>query len=690
MGCQNNFNFTPSQDSLQSKKFEEFVQQNINFQSCQSHALSYRTYQCVPTIENNLELQWSFSPENTCQFLTINHVGKIYGSPNRNDYFKCTMALNIRSNSISGTYKKELTFLEGKSILGSGFKIAAHYQNFIYWGRNGQLEIWNVSDISQPVLVGVTNTIPDPYTARINGEYLYVMGTIGGTYIHSLKNPASPKLVATSPFIGLANNIRFKNNFAFIAQDSGVGIMDISIPEKPKKVSHLSFSSKIHDVEIDGNTLFATVDKTGLAIIDITQVQSPALMKTIAVTGDARKIQRNQNFLYLTNQTTGANIFDIADVTNPQPIPQSVITGAVNDLLIFDTQLAVIKNNANTQLYDIKLDGTLEFKQNITLATAINSYASDDYLIIPSEGQGGKVFNRNSFTLLADFNTPHTSRDISVRNNLLASNGLSHFHLFDISDPLQPAKIYSENLSVSDIEIRGNNLFVSHNTGLRVYDISVPQTPTQISGLTTTATKNFSITNDLLILTLNNRNIQLIDISNPASPTILSTITDVSTPNKSLIIGNHLFVSAQINSTASPVQQAGLYIYDVSDAQLPVKLSFLETPTAIVSLAIKDQQAYLAGSDRLMVVDITQINAPLVKKEITGFSSSDITIKDSLLYLSSVWAGVRIFDISKKEDPQQKHLIYTGDYTYSTIVTDDHIILANYRTGIHLIKRKDL
>ena len=677
-----------------SKEFKEFVAKNIDFSNCPDESFSHRAYQCLPEINGTqVELNWKLASQNTCHFLTATSTGKVYGSPNINQASRCIMALEISNKESSTIYQKEIKFLEGQSLFGSGFKVAGHYQNYVYFGRSGQLEIWNISDINQPQYEGVTNTIPDPYDAIIHGEYLIVAGTIGGAYIHSLKNPSSPKLVSTTPYKGIVQGIKTKSNYAFLAHDIlGVGIVEITNPEKPLPVSLINLEKKVYDVEIQGNYLYATIEKTGLAVIDISKLSNPKLIKVIPITGDAQRISKHSHFLYISNGSAGLEIFNINNNSDPVKVTTSTNFGTVTDTVIYDDKLLVVRSSSSTtQLYNIQLDGSLELNTaSITIKKAIRGYVSNDFLIIPSEAEGAGIFNKDTFSPLASFEEePHISREISVHQNILASSAVNNFVLMDISDTLNPSQLHKGSLTgASDIEIVGNQLYVSFNAGVRVFNITDPQNPVVISTLTTTATKYFTIKNNLMALTLNNRSVVLIDISDPSNLVIRNTITNVSTPNKTFIDGNLLHIATDKNTAVSPTQESGLYTFYIADPENPQLLNHFQTEAGLRSLTIKNQYAFLAATaSGLIITDISIPQSPSVITEVTGINGQDVFIDNNDLYISSAYAGIRRMNIQNIQSPFIDVTFYAADHMYSAQQNDTHLFLASYRSGIHIVKK---
>ncbi|MCG8432766.1 MAG: hypothetical protein MJA83_01895, partial [Gammaproteobacteria bacterium] len=126
--------------------------------------------------------------------------------------------------------------------------------------------------------------------------------------------------------------------------------------------------------------------------------------------------------------------------------------------------------------------------------------------------------------------------------------------------------------------------------------------------------------------------------------------------------GNDLFVGVKDGSepggTNRFLMPSGLEIYDIGIPNRPIRLSQLRTEQPVTGVALSGQSAFLAaGSDGLLVVDITDLENPLLisSQPVPGHVATDVDINNvrGILAMSVsniLGTGfVRFFDL---QDPQ--------------------------------------
>jgi hypothetical protein len=195
--------------------------------------------------------------------------------------------------------------------------------------------------------------------------------------------------------------------------------------------------------------------------------------------------------------------------------------------------------------------------------------------------------------------------------------------------------------TIVGIMLQGDYAYVANNTkGLVVVDIRNPAAP-EVAGSLLMPGKTLKVLphGNLLLAANEASGIQLVDISEPARPTLISAL---ATPGRIL----DLDISAALVFAAA--EKEGLLISDVSNSVHPVILSQLRLPGR--SLAIKQigHYVYLAGTEVLAVVDVSDPRHPILRDSIplehNGFSIASYADK-LLVALGS--NGVLIVDIHR-------------------------------------------
>ncbi len=201
---------------------------------------------------------------------------------------------NPNGISVVGDYAYIAAFLWGVYVIGisdpSTPYQASHYSgpfvgardvivegNYAYvaWGSSG----FQILDISNPpslTLIGTHDTPGRASEIYLNGNHLYVTlefvtNETSGLYIYDVSSPSAPTLIGKyeNPPIN-SNGVYVSNNYAFMAHDKGLQVLDVSDPTKPLPAAKIGFGFS-RKVRIRGNYAYV-LSGNYLTIFEISQI----------------------------------------------------------------------------------------------------------------------------------------------------------------------------------------------------------------------------------------------------------------------------------------------------------------------------------------------------------------------------------------------------------------------------------
>ncbi len=172
----------------------------------------------------------------------------------------------------------------GKGGSMARFKI---YKNYLYIAMNSQLNVFNITDLNNP----------------IKGEKIYTTLNVETVFI------AKDKL--------------------FIGATTGMGIYDLATPEKPTFISIFSHANSCDPVVVDEKYAYVTLRSGNrcqnvsnqLDVIDISDLQNPQLIKTYSMS-NPHGLGIDENILFICDGDAGLKIYD---KTDPYGINQNMI-----------------------------------------------------------------------------------------------------------------------------------------------------------------------------------------------------------------------------------------------------------------------------------------------------------------------------------------------------------------------------
>ena len=218
---------------------------------------------------------------------------------------------------------------------------------------------------------------------------------------------------------------------------------------------------------------------------------------------------------------------------------------------------------------------------------------------------------------------------------------------------------------ILDAEIYENTLIVSaYIQGIELYDISNAGQLNHLSHFTLSGggggggggTKSNCVTasNNYAYFTSNN-GLYVVNISNPSNPVNNGSIAGT---------GNLILENLKVNNEVLAVacHEDGVRLYDVSNPSNPLYRSTIPTSNSW-AVALKNQFAYIADNEDILVVNIEDLNNPEIIITInTGNAVKDIVIDGNKLYSALGSDGVSIYNIDVLSSPQ-----FLGNFNTSSL-----------------------
>ncbi|HHE54559.1 MAG TPA: T9SS type A sorting domain-containing protein, partial [Caldithrix abyssi] len=187
----------------------------------------------------------------------------------------------------------------------------------------------------------------------------------------------------------------------------------------------------------------------------------------------------------------------------------------------------------------------------------------------------------------------------------------------------------------------------------------------------------------LIYLADYNGGLRIIDVSQPQTPQEVG----VYEPDDVIL---DVFVADHYAYLAS--QSHGLLIVDVSDANNPILLNSTSYKDYIsMSVFVQDTLAFIAASDYgLMIFNIKdKINPVKISEFSTDQYTEDVFVEGSYAYLADTYNGLRILDISDPANPNEVAYYNSLGIARQVFISGKNAYLADDWDGFYII-RNDL
>jgi putative ubiquitin-RnfH superfamily antitoxin RatB of RatAB toxin-antitoxin module len=414
-----------------------------------------------------------------------------FDSNNYNAGFSIVDISNPSSPTLKSSYYQEY-------LSASDIAVVGNYAYVVYNG-GGDIFIYDVNNPSSPEIVGSSGAGAESNNhIVVAGKYAYVIGddddeAYTGFSIVDISNPSSPTIAGNYyNRYGSAHTVAVSGNYAYLLNDNVasnhyLSIVDIKDLSSPKLMSS-TYSTVAWDIVIVGNYAYIG-DDDGLEIVDVSNPSSPTLIGTYDTDLDITGVAVSGNYAYVTNNfyfnDVNRGYLDIVDITNPSS-PRRVGSytnagGSGGDIAIEGNYAYIAVNNYNSgsgylEIVDIrnpaspKLVGIYPAGGSVKDVAIANNYAYiavNNYIGSYNNLEIVDVNNPSSPTLVGSYITDYsqdTLQDIAVDGNYVYVTGqYSGLRIINISDPSSPKimGIYDIGSFSTDVEVSGNYVYLA-------------------------------------------------------------------------------------------------------------------------------------------------------------------------------------------------------------------------------------
>lgn len=310
--------------------------------------------------------------------------------------------------------------------------------------------ILTVADARHIQLIDVhSNHLPAPnvildtpglaLSVAVSGNLACVADYYTGLQVIDIADPVNPNIVGAVATPGLSWDVTIAGNHAYLADFSGLTVMDISTPGTPVQVGHHPLPPNAHGVAISGDlacVAWGFAEAGGIELVDISNPENPTLLGLLDLpnSGWGLEIVGDHAFVGHGWNGGGLEVFDITDPSLPQVVGSVTGLGTVRDVAVSGDHAYLAADAAGLQVVDIS-----DLADPVLIRTIV---------------------------------TPGNARGVTVDDGIAFLAGeLAGIHLFDVTDPLAITSIgmLGTESEAWAVVAAGNHLLVAgHESGLVV------------------------------------------------------------------------------------------------------------------------------------------------------------------------------------------------------------------------------
>ncbi len=541
---------------------------------------------------------------------------------------------------------------------------------------------------------------------KVERSRISIRGIIGGSLMllivlttscfcscfSSLCNTPSELEPASAYLWSEVHDLVVENGMLYSAVGPGVEIYDVSSSGTTKLKARIAFPQEVWTVGVDHNLMFAGMQDSGMFIVDVQHPARPRVLLRFQPGGPIRAVQAVGSRLYVGTKLS----LYILDISNPEEIDKlcrydlppegyrSIRHLLVEDNLCFVSAEALF-------ILDVSNPCSIRLLSTFNNGRKLPSDAvkRDTFLVIADRSEGGALGEAAITTLsIADPEHPYLISEypfigmpweLRLENSVLfVAAGISGLAVFDahnlaqltpISCDMQEdyiantidickgrvflgSRILSLPFEVTRFDICSQSYFSSDlsigplGDWLRIYRISNEGDLISESSLGDPGYPIAEAYNCCYSYVFEGvGGIDVIDHSTPENPISIGYISLFQSQGRVydgdiLKIGKRLFVSSPYSKT---------YVLDIANPKQPIVIDSVSFPPGAADLAAYGGYLYEAASSELIVIDLR--NQEITDQVPLGSPVTRIDLQDTLAFVAASFAGGVVLDISKPAHP---------------------------------------
>ncbi len=575
--------------------------------------------------------------------------------------------------------------------------------NYVY--RAGKF--FTITDVSHPAGpqdIGYINPEGEAYSISVIDNFAYLAGT-SGLQIIDLTNRTEPTVIATVLNTGItAKGISIIDQYAYVVSENTDGdigllqIFDISIPQNPSLLSEYTIpelsGSYTKDISVKGNYAYIAAEY-GLRIINVSNPNAPFEVGSLGVCAD--KIEVVNHYVY----AIGCGSLQIIDVSNPHN-PFKVTELSSPGLYAHPVDVAINENYAYIvydnfpdywafQVVDVRDVDNLLVLETLDLPDDAESVAVSDGYAYVGFSNGFSIIDisashNNAKVSGLDLQHDEYHNGIFVLNNYAyLSDGNSGLKIIDITNPSIPDTVYETSEKANDVAVHGDYAYVlgttNFGTKLTILDISNPENPVNKSSLNLKISENITVNGRYAYVT-SGMSLYIIDVSDPAMPYIKSCTSYydyISSVAVSLIVSD---------GYAYLCSDAGIIVVDISDPGNPSYVTVFEESGGASDINVNNGYAYVTKGDYLKIYDIHNVSNPDLLSELRARESYSAKgfLQGNYVYIVN-GVGLQIIDITDPGHPFEAAFVTTSGISTDVYAHGDYAYIL-HSSGFQIINAK--
>ncbi len=276
-------------------------------------------------------------------------------------------------------------------------------------------------------------------------------------------------------------------------------------------------------------------------------------------------------------------------------------------------------------------------------------------------------------------NTSYYALDVVVSDGYAyVADGSWGLRVIDISSPESPSLVATYDTDYArGVKVKGNYAYVAEGyVGLRIIDVSAPASPSLVATYGTGDARGVYVAGNYAYVA-DYDGLRIIDVTDPATPSLVGAYESYSASSVH-VMGEYAYLAKDF----------GLQVIGVSNPAGPSLVGSYNTPLfSPKGIYASGNYAYLVcGSKGLQIFDVSNPAAPtLVGSYDTSGEAYDVHVEEGLAFVADDSSGLLIFDVFNPANPALVASYNTPGQSRGVYFSAGYAYVADYHEGLQII-----
>ncbi|MDK9699116.1 MAG: T9SS type A sorting domain-containing protein [bacterium] len=487
----------------------------------------------------------------------------------------------------------------------------------------------------------------------LNGNYAYLITDYYRLKIIDVSEQGYAREVGSYVSPNIIYGVDAYQNYVFLWEGAaGFQLLNVSDPAHPVLISTFTNMPNCYDVEMVGNYAYIAA-QFGIYVLDLIDPLFPIVASAISATGAVNRIEYAHSALYVAPMNSNR----ISKVNLPTPINLQFDTTItfpryLNNFIVRDSTIFVadydgfwiynVANFRNPTLlgvdsarngYDFSVSGNYAYlRKNIPEISIVN------------------IANPDSMYIAGSINFTSYPGSMTLSGARLGISSYPGLRFYSLTNPVQPRLVsfYSTGFAFQAVTLHDTLAYLLDDWfGTTIVDVSNPRQITPLGFIEAPlhgAATDIAIAGDLAYVAVGDSGLQVVSVANPVAPQLLTTFRTRSEATGITIDGMYGYVA---------VGDSGLQILNLYNPATPLPWGYCDTPGDAYRVVVRGNFAYVAdGISGLRIINISNRLAP---REVGFFNTTgiayDVALAGNYAYVADGTGGLRVFDITNPVAP---------------------------------------